>query len=146
MRSGTGDLRTSFRSVELRPTVDQFEFGFFNESKYILEVVEKRARLLRDAKLVSADVYPPGRILLIEYQITNHNRATEFETEGFFDWADNPPWDLWIGEASDMLVCWIPENFVELVDRADAVECMNMLSWADNPKSHFIVPNFLGIQ
>lgn len=138
--------QTRFRSDELRPSIDDidlFENGFWNHSKYIAEVVRKRSVLLDATKLVSINGLPTGRVLLTMYEITNHNRATEFATDGFFDWADNPPWDLWIGELDDLLVCWIPESFVGLVDLADSVECMSMFSWADNPKTHFNVPDWL---
>lgn len=70
-----------------------------------------------------------GRLLLADFEITNHNEATEIESNGFFDWADNPPWDLWLGVYQNQLLSWIPPQFVETVERSMLVECMDMFRW-----------------
>lgn len=123
--------RWCLRSPELRPDADFYaseDPGFFNEPGHILQVVQRRSTLLN----VQGESPPlSGRLLLADFEITNHNRATEFESNGFFDWADNPPWDLWLGIYQGHLLSWIPTEFVDTVERSFLVECMNMLSWAN---------------
>ena len=86
----------------------------------------KRSSILA-SKPTATSIY--GQLLLVDYEITNHNEATEVETDGFFDWADNPPWDLWIGEYNSQLLAWIPPELVDIVRRGNDVECMGMFQW-----------------
>jgi hypothetical protein len=133
-RMNLNDLRWSMRSNELRPPHEFYRDGnpgFFNDSEYITHVVATRHRLL----IGTAPAIPiakNGRLLLSDYKVSNHNEATEHESGGFFDWADNPPWDLWVGEYAEKLIAWIPEPLIELVVRAERVECMGMFHWADD--------------
>ena len=120
------------RSEELRPPKNDWEQGnpgLFNELAYIQHVITVRAQLLANQGLDSSAGTPDGRLLIVDYNDTNHNEATEDESNGFFDWADNPPWDLWVCDYTDKLVCWIPHVFVDVVDRSMLVECMDMLHW-----------------
>ena len=88
-----------------------------------------RSRLLAESARDDAETNHAGRLLVVEYNMTNHNEITEGESDGFFDWADNPPWDLWVCESADDLICWIPNVFVDVVLRSMQVECMEMLHW-----------------
>ena len=97
----------------------------FNCPEYIQHVTTTRSRLLANQIPDSDTNNHAGQLLLVDYNITNHNEATEDESSGFFDWADNPPWDLWVCESDDKLVCWIPETFVNVVKRSMQVECMD---------------------
>ena len=104
-----------------------------------------------------------GRVLLCAYDYTNHNAATAVTTNYFLDEHDVPPWDCWVGEVrglgsasapgsigeawpptldstlgqkppnQGLLVCWIPTEFIGVVDRGLEVECIGMLCWADMP-------------
>ncbi len=124
--------RWCLRSEELRPPHDDWEEnnpGVFNCPEYIQHVTTTRSRLLANHIPVSAPTDSAGQLLLVDYNITNHNEATEDESNGFFDWADNPPWDLWVCESDDKLICWIPAVFVDVVNRSMQVECMDMLHW-----------------
>ena len=128
-RVDMADLRWSLRSSELRPDAEFDEPrnpGFFNQSSYIRQVARKRSAILK-SKPIGSDFY--GDLLLVDYEISNHNEATELETAGFFDWADNPPWDLWIGEYNGQLLTWIPPELHDVVQRGDSVECMGMFHW-----------------
>lgn len=120
------NLRWGLRSLELRPDAEFYDSnnpGFFNQSSYIRQVANKRSAILASQRTATS-IY--GLLLLVDYQITNHNEATEIETNGFFDWADNPPWDLWIGEYNSQLLAWIPPELVDVVHRGNHVECMGM--------------------
>jgi hypothetical protein len=124
--------RWCLRSEQLRPPSDDWEDnnpGLFNQPEYIQYVTATRSRLLADQHFDVLVNNPAGQLLVVDYNITNHNEATEDESNGFFDWADNPPWDLWVFELDDKLVCWIPAIFVDVVIRSMQVECMDMLHW-----------------
>lgn len=82
------------------------------------------------------------RLLLVDYNITNHNEAKEIESNGFFDWADNPPWGLWGGELGEFLLAWIPSPFVDTVTHCVECECMDRLHWADMSEK-YDVPSWL---
>ncbi len=128
-RVDTTNLRWGLRSPELRPDAEFYDPsnpGFFNQSSYIRQVATKRSAILA-SKPSATSIY--GQLLLVDYEITNHNEATEVETDGFFDWADNPPWDLWIGEYNSQLLVWVPPELVNVVRRGNDVECMGMFQW-----------------
>ncbi|MBL8872036.1 MAG: hypothetical protein JNK90_19845 [Planctomycetaceae bacterium] len=140
--------RWSMRSAELRPSHEYYENdnpGFFNESEYITHVVDARHKLI-GVMPQAGRPNPIGRLLLVDYKVSNHNEATEDESAGFFDWADNPPWDLWVGEYDELLVAWIPHEFVEVVVRSEQVECMGMFHWADDFALCGRIPTWLRVK
>ena len=138
--------RWSLRSPDLRPPHDDWEDdnpGFINCPEYIQSVTTTRTRILVDRKFDVHTADHAGRLLLVDYNITNHNEATEIKSNGFFDWADNPPWDLWVCEITDKLGCWIPQEFVDTVRRSMEVECMNMLEWVTDEHRRRGYPDWL---
>ena len=144
-RINVADPRWSLRSDELKPPAE-FELpgnpGFFNSTKYISHVAATRSRLMEGANRNTAR---SGRLLLVDYETSNHNEATELESNGFFDFADNPPWDLWVGELQGKLVAWIPNCFIETVERSILVECMGMLAWAGDSDGQMSHPAWLSL-
>lgn len=131
-RIDTGNPRWCLRSEVMRPPSDHWESnnpGLFNLPEYIQYVTETRSQLLADHDLDELANSVSGQLLVVDYNNTNHNEATEVESNGFFDWADNPPWDLWVCEYDDNLICWIPAIFVDVVISSMQVECMDMLHW-----------------
>jgi hypothetical protein len=66
--------------------------------------------------------------------------AAQLETDGYFDADNQPPWDTWVAWVSaptakdlglrNMLVAWVPEDFVKLVRAgvdANPEECLQWL-------------------
>ena len=144
-RIDAGNPRWCLRSQELRPPHDYDDDnpGLFNAPEYISHVVTTRSTLMENDTVEQHPGLQAGRLLLVDYNVTNHNEATEDESDGFFDWADNPPWDLWVGEFGDKLICWIPSKFVDVVQRSMAVECMDMLHWIDQNDESFNFPDWM---
>ena len=132
------------RSDELRPDIEfdpPDDPSFFNRCEIIDSVVHQRRRLIPNPKTQSTDLNG-GKLLLCFFDYTNHNQLTADETEWFFDWADNPPWDTWITTIGEALVSWVPRQFVDVVDHAIPMECMGMLLWAESPEENYPVdPN-----
>ena len=87
-----------------------------------------------------------GRLLayLPEEQLSDG--AAELETHGFFDEDNVPPCDTWVGlfangaeyrsYASDVLISWVPAEFVALAEQGINVnpeECIKWLADSDVP-------------
>ena len=142
-RMDIADPRWSMRSLELRPSVDETRDGrpgFFNNARLIADVVRKRSALLSQNM---SRLCAKGQLLTLDYANTNFNEVTEIETRGFFDFADNPPWDLWIGDCCGLLVSWIPEEFVDIVDDAIEIELFEVLRWVDDVRDAYNLPRWL---
>ena len=133
------------RSPELRPPYDYYDDdpGLFNEPKLIDYVTDTRSNLLTLETKTRRREENAGRLLLVEYNATNHNDATKIESDGFFDFADNPPWDLWVCGFGDNLIGWIPNQFVSVVAQSMNVECIGMLHWIDSNDEEFKYPDWL---
>ena len=153
--------RECLRSKELQAVVEEAgedPSAIWNSSKLISSVLQKRNELSK----TTFQQRQNGRVLLCAYDYTNHNALTDFETNGYIDEHDNPPWDTWIceihcegGGSSKIdygeswppnigsilgdgdpfhfvLAAWVPEEFEPLVQKAIEVECVGMLFWADS--------------
>lgn len=74
-----------------------------------------------------------GRIMVAEIDITVWDGASEAEAEGFIDVNDCPPIDTWFYKTLDdsrrIFFTWIPQQFVELANKAIAVNCVDCISW-----------------
>ena len=70
-------------------------------------------------------------------------QSTNISAPPFFDWADNPPWGLWVGEYDENLVVWIPEPFIDIVVRSERVECMGMFHWIDERAFDSRIPDWI---
>jgi len=77
-----------------------------------------------------------GRIMVAEIDVTVWDGASEAEAEGFIDVNDCPPIDTWFYKTLDdsqrIFFVWIPQQFVELVDEAIAVNCVDCISWYED--------------
>lgn len=77
-----------------------------------------------------------GRILVAEIDLTVVDGASEVESKGFIDVNDCPPIDTWFYKILDdshrIFFAWIPQYFVELVDEAIAVNCVDCMSWYED--------------
>jgi len=79
-----------------------------------------------------------GKILVVEYGLNIPDGAVEVDTEGFFDEWDLLPIDTWFYndysvKQGGTLFAWIPEKFIELVDKAIAVQFLDILHWFKSP-------------
>lgn len=138
--------RWSLRSADLRPPnacKEEGNPGFFNCSEFIQHVRTVRSSLISKQGIRDSALDSSGRLLIVDYAITNHNQLTEDLSNGFFDWADNPPWDLWVCEMSSKLVCWIPTVFVAVVEYSMSMECMGMLAWVTDKHALPDFPSWL---
>lgn len=79
-----------------------------------------------------------GRVLLAEIDMTVVDGTSEAISQGFIDNYDCPPIDTWfykiIKEEHRILFAWVPNQFVDLVDEAIAINCVDCLKWYDEKK------------
>jgi len=88
-----------------------------------------------------------GRLLFSapDYGVTDG--ASEYESHGFIDVADAPPWDTWVwfvqeGKASTdfydcYIVSWVPPEFVAYADAGIRVSFVGNVAWASDVNSAF---------
>lgn len=138
-RADKNNPATSLRTAYLRPRM-------LEENRFTaLDTVSHARELLGGADVINA-VIPRdlggGRLLVYFPDSDLACGAAEYETGGFFDINNVPPWDTWVAyfqdeERSidsfdtDYLVAWIPPEFVELADGGIGVnpeECIKWLS------------------
>lgn len=105
---------------------------------YYLELYKDQLRYKKDAvSIINEGITRPGKILIAEIDITLLDGASEAESDGLIDVFDHPPIDSWFyiseNQNGRVLFAWIPEQFVEAVDRAIAVNCVDCLYWYNEP-------------
>jgi len=75
----------------------------------------------------------PGRVLLAEIDVTLHDGASEWESQGFIDIEDLPPIDTWFHvlhfEKRIFLCAWIPQAFVDLAEAGIRVNILESFVW-----------------
>lgn len=144
------DPKWSLRSAELRPlpTIDREDgITFWQAAEYVESVAARRSLLLSAATAVpmlSGDAVSAelagGRLLACMYELNNHNGMTADVTAGYFDDFDNAPWDSWVDilyfehEALNLVISWVPKEFVPLAEEAVLNECVGILSWPHEPR------------
>ena len=127
------DLRHCWRSEDLRPK-------YLEPSRAdLVGNVVRRRRSYVQAPLLPVD--PPGRLLAYFPDAELSDGAAEFESHGFFDVFNEPPWDCWVGwfEASSardesyraFLLAWIPDRLVTMATRAIHVNPEECIQWLD---------------
>jgi hypothetical protein len=138
------DPANSLRSSELAP--DQEE----DWQAVVESVCERRAHLIGRNPACTPSV-AAGRLLIFDPGLTLSDGAAMVESSGFFDAGNTPPWDTWIAYVKEepqrseswtkldsYLVCWIPVVFVDLVERAVAVNPERCLLWSDETDTPFL--------
>lgn len=65
--------------------------------------------------------------------------AAEYDSGGFFDQHDAPPWDTWLGlfddgDDSECLVSWVPPSLVEIAQRGIAINPVDCIQWLSDSR------------
>lgn len=100
----------------------------------VARVAEKRAALLRQLKR-----YPDrptvdlgeGKIMLYAPDENVCDGASEYQSKGFFDVDDVPPWDTWLTIEGNNLIAWVPPSFCSLAQAGVDVNAVECIWWAD---------------
>ena len=91
----------------------------------------------RKIKELDKNINCEGRILIAEIDVTVRDGASEAESAGLIDINDCPPIDTWFYKSRNkygrVLFAWIPHQYVELINTAAEVNCVDCLHWYDTP-------------
>jgi hypothetical protein len=127
-------LNNQLRSPDLKPQ------SFFDRQSdrvaMVEELLEKRAELLRQEtaypEILSSDL-ANGKLLAYEPDDNVADGASQYQTKGYFDLDDAPPWDTWVCFFDRHLVSWAPPQLLNLVNEGIAVNCVDCIRWVDEP-------------
>lgn len=91
------------------------------------------------APVTSVDGLAGGRLLAYYPDAELSDGAAEFETRGYFDVNNTPPWDTWVALFGDpsvtidsyrvFLIAWVPPAFLDLVVRGIEVNPESCIAW-----------------
>ena len=135
---------SALRSVELTPEdiimseasiagVPQRELNV-RRSRLVCRLVGRREQL---SLTIPVQRSLRGRVLGFELDASFVDGVAAAETNGFFDDNDLPPWDTWIafravdGWSSPVLLSWVPDELVPLVDRGIVVHMCDAFRWVE---------------
>lgn len=130
------------RSDALKPDCDYHSPNdptLSNDATAIRFVVQRRHNAI--AQLGKTTLSPNlhgGRLLLCYFDETNHNEGSADESRWYYDGNDNPPWDTWVACLNDVLISWVPPQFLAPAADGMAVECCQMLMWLEQPVSYML--------
>jgi hypothetical protein len=148
-RVDRGNLEGCLRAAGLRPPEASCG-GVLVAAATVEEVAARRAAALRSAGRAAGATHG-GRLLVFDPGQSLSDGAAAAETEGLFDDDNVPPWDTWLvfveetprvagqwSELDSYLVCWIPEELIELTERAIWVNPEECLHWAEDVSTGFL--------
>lgn len=119
------DGRRELRSLSLEPIGNDW-------AEMVASVVARRRQLLSGRAGAQS-----GRLLAFFPDETCCCGGSTVETNGYFDYDNVPPWDTWvrftIQERGPMLVAWVPEEWIKLVERGIWANPEKSLEWFDGP-------------
>lgn len=130
----------ALRTPDLAP-VGGLEGPTERDREIVEELCNKRAKILLDSV---EDVDPfkanQGRILIYYPKVSLSDGAAELASSGFFNAANEPPWDTWfyfgvsslpgLEHRNDFLLSWIPDDFISLADLGVDNNPEMCLEWA----------------
>jgi hypothetical protein len=124
---------TTIKLEEWLRTSDPYHPARFAEV-FAQQLTYKTSAVAGTARQVSY----PGRILVAEYGQNIPDGAVEIETASFFDEFDLPPIDTWFYNGyselqGGILFAWIPEQFIDLTQRAIDMQFLDILHWFATP-------------
>jgi hypothetical protein len=148
------ELNSSTRLV-LRPlqtlTVHREHILFESRSGFVSEFETQRRRFLdyhlrhKSWSFQSFNALEKGKILVYEPENTLLEGACMNSSGGFFDDFDCPPIDTWfdfvykdsITFDTDVLLAWVPEQYLEYAERGIEVSSTECVYWLEKSKSPF---------
>jgi hypothetical protein len=137
---GTRHLDLHAINTCLRPSSIAPQFLAGDRWQVVNDVVTSRRQAL-EARDVEVAEISRGRLLVHCPDEQLADGAAEFETHGFFDVYNEPPWGTWVGyfedpddekSRRDYVVAWIPDALIALVTRGIDVNPEGCIAWLDD--------------
>lgn len=94
----------------------------------VVAAKEIEARLFEKSSFLRS-----GRIVAYRYRFTLSHGLARDESLGYVDTSECPGWDTWLGVAidDDAPICWLPRQFVSLVQAGMDVDPVPTLVWIE---------------
>ena len=124
-------LDGQLRSAALKPSVplDQFENELW--AKAVADVVAKRSAALHGTSIMADPrILAEGRLLEFMPSETLMDGAAKYNSNGFFDVNNVPPWDIWVCFSEGTLVSWVPPILFEIADSGIGANPEGCIRWA----------------
>jgi hypothetical protein len=147
----------SLRTPNLKPNpnVSVYRHGLLDDGLSIVsQLASERRKLLGRETTISNEPcidIVSGRLLVYQPDASFADALAQYQTQGFFDEWDAPPWDTWIwyeqlGRLSQLghyvsegyLISWIPEMFQELAQKGIDVQPYGAIVWANQVDTPFL--------
>jgi hypothetical protein len=150
----------SFNPVVANKEIFSFELGRYGEdidgtflffSKWNVNPLEDESKSLYDnlfeqqnqhKKEIVGEITPKefkGQVLIVEVDLTVGEGCAEVDSGGFIDFYDCPPIDTWFYKTRDeeklIFFAWIPEPFVNLVNKGIDVNSLDCFYWHREERS-----------
>lgn len=127
-------IAAELRSNELAPSRTLNEVRTEKERESLVcEVILKRSGLLHSRGEDSLPVIDAnlcgGRLLSYVSEENLADGAAEYESNGFLDFENVPPWDTWVAYSDRTLISWVPAELVQLVQRGVFVNPEECIRW-----------------
>ena len=133
-RADARDPEGSLRSSELTPSPADLLHD--DRAATVTDFIERRRAIVGDPVALAGDApdLRSGRLVVSFPDEQLDDGASQFESGGFFDLADTPPWDTWVGlyhdpGHGDYLVSWVPSPFLEHAERGIPVNAVGCILW-----------------
>ena len=121
-------------------TVDDYSFDNYDR---LLSLALQQRPVIKPIDFTKLE--ESGRILSFQTCITTHDGAPIIESKHFVDEGDVPPIDTWFYlkrnylhsgyKCDQVLFCWIPKQFEQVIQDAIAVEILDSYRWFDENDS-----------
>lgn len=135
-----GELYSSL----LNPEVELWDYVTSDKRKeeVVLSVCRQRAELIVNNEVKRSATTTSGRVLCFYPELSLKDAVAYVASDGFIDQDDCPPWDTWLFYSNEdieryhddeysCLYSWIPERFVNQVDKAISEDTYDCLVWAE---------------
>jgi hypothetical protein len=126
------------RSEELRPPL------LLPSRLETVDAVRRRRKTLLGHRHFSSDLAPEvasasGRLIAYNPDFNLACGTSEYETDGYFDVDNTPPWDTWVAlldvpnaqHFETSLIAWVPPVFVSLVQAGIKLIAERCVMWLD---------------
>lgn len=151
--SRTAPIQDRYRTLSLLDATEHHHFmasDWHERQRVVEQICRRRAAVLAQTNSGMAPNSQDealsregqGKLLAFDPSASLSDGAASVATEGFFDFDNTPPWDLWLAYEttttpylsswrpfSTYLICWIPDALVELVSAGCDVNPEGCLKW-----------------
>lgn len=128
-------LQDQLRTPSLRPSMSLAEVRVEHDrEETVRAVVVRRSEFIHDQEPSSS--LKAGRLLLYSPEENLFDGAAKYDSKGFFDVDNAPPWDTWVAFSHGTLLSWVPPQLTGLAQSGIDANPEGCIRWLQsNPVS-----------